>query len=51
MQGFKSAVLCLAPLVWPLKENEGYAFCDNRPELKITDRKDIPVVTMKELLP
>ena len=51
MQGFKTAVLCLAPIVWPLKENEGYAFLDNRPALIIADRKDIPVVTMKELLP
>ena len=50
MQGFKTAVMCLAPIVWFLKENDGYAFSDNRPALKITDRKDIPVVTMSELL-
>jgi len=50
LQGFKAAVLCLAPIVWPLKENDGYTFCDNRPELKIVTKKDIPVVTMKELL-
>jgi len=50
MQGFKAAVLCLAPIVWKLKENEGYAFSDNRPELKTAERKDIPVVTMKELM-
>ena len=50
MQGFKAAVLCLAPIVWPLKENEGYTFNDTRPELKITERKDIPVVSMKNLL-
>jgi len=50
MQGFKTAALCLAPIVWQLKENDGYTFCDNRAELKISDRKSIPVVTMKELL-
>lgn len=50
MQGFKTAVWCLAPILWTLKENEGYTFCDNRPKLKISERKDIPVVTMKELL-
>ena len=51
IQGFKAAVLCLAPIVWQLKENEGYAFNDNRPELKITERKDIPTLTMQGLLP
>jgi len=50
MQGFRAATLCLAPVVWQLKENEGYVFHDNRQELKMTDRKDIPVVTMKELM-
>ena len=51
LQGFKTAVMCLAPIVWPLIENDGYVFCDNRSELKITTRKDIPIVTMNELLP
>ncbi len=50
IQGFKAATLCLAPIVWPLKENEGYAFHENRPELKLGNIKDIPVVTMNELL-
>ena len=50
IQGFKAAVLCLAPIVWPLKENDGYTFHDNRPGLKAINRSDIPVVTMKELL-
>ena len=50
MQGFKTAVLCLAPIVWQLKDNEGYTFIDNRRQLKITNRKDIPVITMKELV-
>ena len=49
LQGFKAAVLCLAPIVWPLKDDVGYAFNDNRPELKIAARKDVPVVTMAEL--
>ena len=49
MQGFKAAIMCLAPIVWTLKENTGYAFTDNRPELKIYEQKDIPVVTMKDL--
>jgi len=49
MQGFKAAVLCLAPIVWDLKVNQGYAFNDNRPELKITEKKDIPVVTVDKL--
>ena len=50
IQGFKAACLCLAPIVWQLKENEGYVFHNNRSELKIMDRQDIPVVTMKELM-
>jgi len=49
MQGFKAATLCLAPIVWPLKANDGYVYHDNRPELTIRDRRDIPAVTMKEL--
>ena len=49
IQGFKTATLCLAPIVWPLKENEGYVYLDNRTELKITNIRDVPVVTMKEL--
>ena len=49
MQGFKSTVLALAPVLWPLEEINGYTYNDNRPELKTTDIKDIPVITMKEL--
>ena len=49
MQGFRAATLCLAPIVWPLKANEGYVYHDNRPHLKIENRRDIPVTTMKEL--
>ena len=36
MQGFKATVLCLAPVVWHLTEN-GYAFVDNRPGLKMAE--------------
>ena len=48
IQGFKAAVLCMAPIIWQLTDN-GYAFIDERPELKATQRKDIPTVTINEL--
>ena len=50
VQGFKAAVLCLAPMVWPLVESVGYQF--DRSSLKTLQTptgKDIPVVTMGEL--
>ncbi|MDH6303952.1 sugar phosphate isomerase/epimerase [Parabacteroides sp. PF5-5] len=50
MQGFKAATLCLAPIVWPLKENEGYTYHDERPNYPTDPIKDIPVVSMKELM-
>ncbi len=50
MQGFKAAVLCLAPIVWPLEEMNGYAYRDNRPILEVRNTRDIPVVAMKDLL-
>ena len=49
MQGFKAATLCLAPIVWPLKENEGYVYQDSRPLMGDTPDKDIPVMTMDQL--
>jgi sugar phosphate isomerase/epimerase len=49
MQGFKAATLCLAPIVWPLKRDEGYVYHDNRPAYTTGNIKDIPVVTMQEL--
>jgi sugar phosphate isomerase/epimerase len=49
MQGFKAATLCLAPVVWPLKGAEGYVYHDNRPAYTAENRKDIPVITMREL--
>jgi len=50
MQGFKAATLCLAPIIWPLQDNIGYAFHDNRAPYYIPTVKDIPVVTMDELM-
>jgi sugar phosphate isomerase/epimerase len=49
MQGFKAATLCLAPIVWSLKENEGYAYQDNRAPMSFTAVKDVPVMTMDKL--
>jgi hypothetical protein len=40
----------MAPIVWSLKENEGYAYQDKRPEYTTETVKDIPVVTMKDLM-
>ena len=49
MQGFKAATLCLAPIVWPLQENEGYVYQDNRKWMDHAADKDIPVMTMDKL--
>jgi sugar phosphate isomerase/epimerase len=51
IQGFKAAVLCLAPIVWPLVENVGYQF--DRKELKPLKQpkgQDVPVQTMDQLV-
>ncbi|WP_143959601.1 sugar phosphate isomerase/epimerase family protein [Litoribacter populi] len=48
MQGCKATVLNLAPLLWELTE-EGYAYKGEQNPLKDLNRKDVPVVTMKEL--
>ena len=50
MQGFKAATLCLAPIIWPLKENEGYVYQDSRQWMTNTPEKDIPVITMDKLI-
>ena len=50
MQGFKAATLCLAPIIWPLKENEGYVYPDNRKWMDHLPEKDIPVMTMDKLV-
>lgn len=50
VQGFAAAVLCLAPIVWPLTANLGYALDRSRiPALLNPPRKDLPVVTVDQL--
>ena len=50
MQGFKATILNTAPEVWPLDAKEGYKFDDSKLKpMKITLKKDIPVVTMADL--
>ncbi|HNQ88126.1 MAG TPA: sugar phosphate isomerase/epimerase [Verrucomicrobiota bacterium] len=50
VQGFKAAVLCLAPIVWPLVPNEGYC-CDTAqfPVLVDPPSRDVPLKTMADL--
>jgi len=50
VQGFQAAVLCLAPIVWPLVETVGYQF-DRKAlkPLRTPKGKDTPVVTMDQL--
>jgi len=51
LQGFKATVNNLAPLLWELTEN-GYQFKQAAmPALKNVATKDIPVTTMRELMP
>ena len=50
MQGFKAATLCLAPIIWPLKENEGYAYQDTRLLMGDAPASDIPIMTMDKLM-
>ncbi len=50
VQGFKAAVLCLAPIVWPLVSEAGYRFdAAKQPPLADPSGPDIPVKTMKDL--
>ncbi len=51
VQGFKAATNFLAPLLWELDENKGYAYkrFAAQNELKQMNRKDIPVVTIDQL--
>jgi len=50
VQGFKATVMNLAPLLWPLAE-EGYTYDQSKSQqLKEAKNKDIPLVTMEELL-
>lgn len=51
IQGFKAAVLCLAPVVWPLDAAAGYQFdASQRAPLKHVCTQDVPVRTMKDLI-
>ena len=50
VQGFQAAVLCLAPIVWPLVDDVGYRFDRTKLNpLKSPGTKDIPVATMDRL--
>ncbi len=50
LQGFQAAVLCLAPIVWPLVSEVGYRLDDSKwPPLAASAAKDIPVQSMKDL--
>jgi sugar phosphate isomerase/epimerase len=50
VQGFQAAVLCLAPIVWPLVDTVGYRFDrSSLKPLKSPGAKDIPVATMDRL--
>ena len=51
IQGFKSTVLNLMPVIWPLGESDGYHYdYSEYSELKFPDVGNIPEVTMKDLL-
>lgn len=50
MQGFRAATLCLAPIVWPLMEEVGYQYQYNLPGYNTEEVRNIPIVTMKELM-
>lgn len=50
IQGFRATVLNLSPMLWPLGE-DGYQYDSSEVKpLKEICKKDIPVVTMKDLL-
>jgi sugar phosphate isomerase/epimerase len=50
VQGFKAAILCLAPIVWPLAAEVGYQFDASKlPALIEPSSKDTPVKTMADL--
>ncbi|MDA3923094.1 MAG: TIM barrel protein [Kiritimatiellae bacterium] len=51
VQGFQAAVLCLAPIVWPLGAETGYKFDQSQSApLKIINTTDVPVVSMDDLV-
>jgi sugar phosphate isomerase/epimerase len=50
LQGFQAAVLCLAPIVWPLVSDVGYRLDNSKwPPLATPEAKDTPVKSMKDL--
>ena len=50
MQGFQATILNTAPVVWPLDAQKGYAYdASALKPMKLTLKKDIPVVTMADL--
>ena len=49
VQGFKATTLNLAPMLWELTE-QGYQYTSSFQELKPHTNRDIPLVTMRELL-
>ena len=50
VQGFQTAVLCLAPIVWPLAEGAGYQYDRSASQpLKAAATRDVPVITMDQL--
>ncbi|UCF35297.1 MAG: sugar phosphate isomerase/epimerase [Acidobacteriota bacterium] len=50
VQGFQAAVLCLAPVVWPMVDTVGYQFDrSSLAPLTAPPSKDVPVVTMGDL--
>ena len=51
LQGFASTVQSMAPAVWPLDPEKGWWFNPkNLPALKPAAKRDVPVVTMKDLV-
>jgi hypothetical protein len=50
LQGFQAAVMCLAPIVWPLTPDLGYHWNASQwPQLIDPPLQDIPVRTVKDL--
>ncbi len=50
LQGFQAAVMCLAPIVWPISPDLGYHWDASKwPALTNPTTQDIPVKTIKDL--
>lgn len=50
VQGFQAAVLCLAPIVWPLTQAGYVRDASDEVPLKMADSVDTPVVSMGDLV-